>query len=58
MTLHNDGGFVTLTQLKKERTKLLNDIKLGIDTEDTWIDLDFIRFAIQEQLRIIDEEHT
>jgi len=43
---------MTLDQLYKVQRKLHNDIKLGIDTEDTWIDLDMVKFAIRELTRI------
>lgn len=34
-------------ELLTQKQKLQNDIKLGIDTEDTWIDLDIVNFALK-----------
>jgi len=38
---------LSYNELIIQKQKLQNDIKLGIDTEDTWIDLDNIKFALK-----------
>lgn len=39
-------GQMSLSQLWNTRKQLEKDIQDGIDTEDTWIDLDVVNFAI------------
>jgi hypothetical protein len=34
-------------ELLEQKLKLQHDINIGIDTEDTWIDLDMVNFALK-----------
>lgn len=40
-----------IEELYRVRCELMLDIELGIDTADTWIDLDMVNFAISEMTR-------
>ena len=41
---------MSLEALYRVRRELMDDIDLGIDTADTWIDLAMVNFAIREHL--------
>jgi len=42
----------SLSELYQIRCKLREDIRNGIDTEDTWYDLDAVNFWIKESKHI------
>jgi hypothetical protein len=46
---------MSLSQLWDKRWQLEKDIQDGIDTEDTWIDLDVVNFAIRTGMQALQD---
>jgi hypothetical protein len=46
---------MSLSQLWNTRKQLEKDIQDGIDTEDTWIDLDVVNFAIRTGMQALQD---
>lgn len=47
---------MTLNELYARQAELRKHVRLGIDTEDTWIELDHLYFAIKERKREEEQE--
>jgi hypothetical protein len=48
-------GQMSLSQLRNKQKQLEKDIQDGIDTEDTWIDLDVVNFAIRTGMQALQD---
>jgi hypothetical protein len=55
MVTYAKVGQMSLSQLWNTRKQLEKDIQDGIDTEDTWIDLDVVNFAIRTGMQALQD---